>query len=438
MRLWWTHRHDGDLTRGPSYRAFEAYKAVWRGMPVAARVLLGFGEADSDGTRDAESIDKSARSLAANQTNFFKDVAWSASLSHPHILQFLGASTRRKPFMIVTELAVGSLQSLSELPVQPGLDRAAELALQAAHGLGYMHERKPSGLMHTDLLPGNFLLVGAGEAQDQEQLSEMLLKNGVLKIADFGACEPIGSPTIGAERVGAPTMAFIDEHAVGEDYALASTYTMSPEWYRGEQYNHKRDVYAFSFTMYQLFEGRLATGQTARLAALEGTRPAFRKTVGEKDKFHTPEPIRKLIADCWQDNPNKRPEVREIIARLRAFRDRLRGQEKKAAARSADAEKGIWVKGVQAGDLPGFTRSVVERDFALLTPESRVWTSVPGWQVRIYREERRPSPPQPILPSYGESGADERLTHRGGGSPASASPPRRTLWWPTLSRRLRQ
>ena len=190
--------------------------------------------------------------------------------------------------------------------------------------------------------------------------------------------------------------------------------------------------------MYQLFEGRIATAQTARMAALEGTRPAFRKTVGEKDKFHTPEPIRKLIADCWQQNPNLRPEVREIIARLTAFRSRLRDQQKKAAARIASMEMGIWVKGVQAGDLPGFTRSVVERDFALLTPESRVWTSVPGWQVRIYREERRPSPPQPILPSYGESGADERLTHRGGGSPASASPPRRTLWWPTLSRRLRQ
>ena len=429
MRLWWTHRHDGDLTRGPSYSVFKAYKALWRGMPVAARVVIGFGEADSDGTRDAKSKDE-----------FFKDVARSASLSHPHIVQFLGASTRRTPFMIVSELAVGSLHSLSELPVQPGLDRAAELALQAAHGLGYMHERKPSGLMHTDLLPGNLLLVGAGEAQDQEQLSEMLLKNGVLKIADFGDCEPIGSPTIGAKRDGAPTTAGIDNQKFNQptDAATAFVSYMSPEWYRGEQYNHKRDVYAFSFTMYQLFEGRLATTQTARMAALEGVRPAFRKTVGEKDKFHTPEPIRKLIADCWQENFNKRPEVREIIARLRAFRDRLRGQEKKAAARSAEVEKGIWVKGVQAGDLPGFTRSVVERDFALLTPESRVWTSVPGWQVRINREERRPSPPQPILPSYGESGADERLTHRGGGSPASASPPRRTLWWPTLSRRLRQ
>ena len=131
-------------------------------------------------------------------------------------------------------------------------------------------------------------------------------------------------------------MAFIDEHAVGEDYALASTYTMSPEWYRGEQYNHKRDVYAFSFTMYQLFEGRLATTQTARMAALEGVRPAFRKTVGEKDKFHTPEPIRKLIADCWQSDPNLRPEFRDIIARLTAFRD-----ERAAAARSSSKAKGL-------------------------------------------------------------------------------------------------
>lgn len=229
-------------------------------------------------------------------------------------------------------------------------------------------------------------------------------------------------------------MASFDEHPVG-NHDFSTTIYMSPEFYRGEQYNHKVDVYAFSVTMYQLFEGRLATGLTARMTALEGARPAFRKKVGEKDKFHTPEPIRKLIADCWQHDPNLRPEAREIIARLTAFRNRLRDQQKKAAARIASMEMGIWVKGVQAGDLPGFTRSVVERDFALLTPESRVWTSVRGWQVRN-GEERHPSPPPPTLPSCGESVADERLTHRG--SPASASPPRRTPWWPTLSRRLRR
>jgi len=30
-------------------------------------------------------------------------------------------------------------------------------------------------------------------------------------------------------------------------------------------------------------------------------------------------------------------------------------------------------------DLPGFTRSVYERDHALVTPESRVFQGVGGW-----------------------------------------------------------
>lgn len=35
--------------------------------------------------------------------------------------------------------------------------------------------------------------------------------------------------------------------------------------------------------------------------------------------------------------------------------------------------------GIKFSDLPGFTRSVVERDHALITPESRVWSGTPGW-----------------------------------------------------------
>jgi hypothetical protein len=32
-----------------------------------------------------------------------------------------------------------------------------------------------------------------------------------------------------------------------------------------------------------------------------------------------------------------------------------------------------------SADLPGFTRSVYDRDHALVTPESRVWTGLDGW-----------------------------------------------------------
>ena len=36
--------------------------------------------------------------------------------------------------------------------------------------------------------------------------------------------------------------------------------------------------------------------------------------------------------------------------------------------------------GIKFENLPGFTRSVVERDHALITPESRVWSGTPGWK----------------------------------------------------------
>ena len=36
-------------------------------------------------------------------------------------------------------------------------------------------------------------------------------------------------------------------------------------------------------------------------------------------------------------------------------------------------------EGIAFADLPGFTRSAFERDHALITPESRVWSSIPGW-----------------------------------------------------------
>ncbi|KAL6763270.1 RmlC-like cupin domain-containing protein [Haematococcus lacustris] len=40
---------------------------------------------------------------------------------------------------------------------------------------------------------------------------------------------------------------------------------------------------------------------------------------------------------------------------------------------------GARKSGIAFSDLPGFTRSVYQRDHALITPESRVWSPHPGW-----------------------------------------------------------
>jgi len=291
------------------------YRATWRGTPVAAKVLKS-SEAD----------------FKVAELEFRQEVATMASLSHPHVLQFLGASTRRMPFMIVTELAVGALDGLARLQIQPGLGRTIELALQAAYGLGYMHERKPFPVVHRDLKPANLMIVGGGDAC-RGRRSEALLNYGVLKIADFGLSKTLDSLTNGKHAA---------RHADFLPTGETGTYRyMAPEVYKHEYYDHKVDVYSYGIILYQLFEKKPAYEgldplQTARAAATEGMRPAFHRSAGQKNKFHTPEPIRKLIADCWQSDPNLRPEFRDIIARLTAFRD-----ERAAAARSSSKAKGL-------------------------------------------------------------------------------------------------
>lgn len=41
------------------------------------------------------------------------------------------------------------------------LRRAVELALDAARGLAYMHNRKPAPIVHRDLKPANLMISGA-------------------------------------------------------------------------------------------------------------------------------------------------------------------------------------------------------------------------------------------------------------------------------------
>ena len=38
--------------------------------------------------------------------------------------------------------------------------RAVEIALDAARGLAYLHNRKPNPIIHRDLKPGNLMLSG--------------------------------------------------------------------------------------------------------------------------------------------------------------------------------------------------------------------------------------------------------------------------------------
>ena len=75
-------------------------------------------------------------------------------LHHPHTVQFLGAVTLKRPFMIVTEfIAGGSLANLLDNchnkpgPSCIGVKRALEIAQDVCRGMTYLH-RSAMGLHH--------------------------------------------------------------------------------------------------------------------------------------------------------------------------------------------------------------------------------------------------------------------------------------------------
>lgn len=102
------------------------YRALWHGTAVAAKVL------------------KASSDIALG--DFRSEIEVLRKVHHPNAVQFLGACTKREPYILVTELMPGG--SLADAMV-PGTGlparRALEVAIDAARGLAYMHARKQVG-----------------------------------------------------------------------------------------------------------------------------------------------------------------------------------------------------------------------------------------------------------------------------------------------------
>mmetsp|Transcript_21804 Transcript_21804/g.34204 ORF Transcript_21804/g.34204 Transcript_21804/m.34204 type:complete len:139 (-) Transcript_21804:178-594(-) len=134
---------------------------------------------------------------------------------------------------------------------------------------------------------------------------------------------------------------------------------MAPEVCFHDPYNEKADVYSFGMMLYQVaslvtpFHG-LAMKNHEQVVSRDGLRPDvtipskdssvrrtrdFRRHYSkEKDKGKRnlmlsklarcvwPEGLNGLIAECWDDDMRKRPEMREVVERLDAFIEELNQQ----------------------------------------------------------------------------------------------------------------
>lgn len=262
------------------------YRGVLDGQDVAVK-LLDWGE---------EQI-KTEAEVAAIRSAFRQEVAVWHTLEHHNVTKFLGASMGSSDLIVnpngtegstegpsnaccvvVEYLAGGTLKSylIKNRRKKLAFDVVIQLALDLSRGLSYLQSKK---IVHRDVKTENVLLD----------------KNRTLKIADFGVA-----------RVEAQN----PKDMTGETGTLGY---MAPEVLDGKPYNRKCDVYSFGICLWEIY---CCDMPYADLSFAEMTSAVVKQNLRPEIPRCCPSSLANVMKRCWDANPDKRPEMDEVVKML--------------------------------------------------------------------------------------------------------------------------
>ncbi|BCS82726.1 putative serine/threonine-protein kinase [Cotonvirus japonicus] len=215
---------------------------------------------------------------------FRLEIAVLSELQHPNIILFIGACIQKPNICIVTEyMNCGNLKDVINNQSKFPWNRKIRVLHEAAKGIEYLHESK---IIHRDIKSSN-ILVNKNE--------DSMNNDWDIKIADFGFAR-IKEENATMTRCGTPCWT-------------------APEIIRGEKYNEKVDVYSFGIVMWEVLTGKHpfvgCNFMKVTLDILEGKRPQI--------PTDCPPKFKKLMKKCWNQNPNKRPNMSDIVSVLPSF-----------------------------------------------------------------------------------------------------------------------
>ena len=165
------------------------------------------------------------------RARFEREAKAVAALSHPNIINIFDTGLHDGHPFVVMELLDGEtlrdrLTNVGALPVR----KAVEMAVQIARGVAAAHDMQ---IVHRDLKPENIFI----------------LRDGQVKILDFGLARQAPSPAHGATQTIAATDAGIAVGTVGY---------MAPEQIRAQSVDARADLFAFGAVLYEMLSGTRA------------------------------------------------------------------------------------------------------------------------------------------------------------------------------------
>lgn len=251
------------------------FKAKWKSQIIA---LKSFKTRDLCSTQ--ERFDE-----------FEREVSILASLSHPYIIKFFGASMKQPKVAILIEYCEnGDLKHYLEEKTASGgvsFEEKIRLILQICSAMDFLHSKE---IIHRDMKCENVLVDGRINC----------------KVMDFGLSKLANTDQSKTKGIG-------------------TSIFMAPEIVRGEDYDERCDVFSFAIMMYEIIGDNFHPyGNDVEFVEFKvANSPFFRPDLRA---LQCPKWIKNLIERCWQDNPEKRFLFEDIIRYLEEKNDEKKKQ----------------------------------------------------------------------------------------------------------------
>jgi serine/threonine-protein kinase len=164
------------------------------------------------------------------------------------------------------------------------IDEAIGIVLQIAQGLATAHERE---IVHRDIKPANI----------------MLTKKGVVKVLDFGLAKLSTQTKLTKESTTLGTVSY-----------------MSPEQAKGEEVDHKTDIWSLGVIIYEMLTGQLPFKGEYESAVLYSIINDTQEPITGL-RSGVPMELERIINKCLQKNSAERYQhVDELIVDLQGFK----------------------------------------------------------------------------------------------------------------------